>query len=73
MEGEGEPGTKSRPPMATLASHDHIHGGHVLCCSLYHSRAALWIMITSPVDHKDYSVGQFGTNGKISSIEVQSC
>ena len=45
IEGEGEPGTEPRPPVATLASHDHDHGGHALHCAQYRSRAALWIMI----------------------------
>ena len=44
IEGEGEPGTEPRPPVATLASHDHDHGGHVLRCAQYRSCAALWIM-----------------------------
>jgi hypothetical protein len=45
--GEGEPGMEPRPPVATLASHDHGHGYHVLDCAQYHSRAALWITTNS--------------------------
>ena len=44
IEGEGEPDTEPRPPMATLASHSHDHGSHTLRCAQYRSRAALWIM-----------------------------
>ena len=46
IEGEGEPGTESCPPVATLASDVHGHGGHTLCCSLYCSRTALWTVAT---------------------------
>ena len=53
IEGEGEPGTGPRPPVATLISHGHGHGGHALRCSLCHSCAALWIMTMPLTDHKD--------------------
>ena len=53
IEGEGEPGTEPRPPVATLASHDHDHGGHALHCAQCRSRAALWIVATSLRSHKD--------------------
>ena len=43
------------PPMATLASHGHGHGGHVFYCALYRSCTALWIVTTSPEDHKAYT------------------
>ena len=56
IEGEGEPGTEPRPPVATLASHDYDHGGHALHCAQCRSRAALWIMTTSPKD--PYTVDQ---------------
>ena len=49
IKGEGEPGTEPCPIVATLASHGHGHGGHVLRCSLCHSHAALWIVTTSTV------------------------
>jgi hypothetical protein len=49
IEGEGEPGTELHPPVATLAG----HGGHVLNCTQYRSRAALWIVTTSLRSHKD--------------------
>ena len=55
IEGEGEPGTELRPPVATLASHDHDHGGHTLHCAQcrFRAGAALWIVATSLRSHKD--------------------
>ena len=48
IDGEGEPGTELRLPVATLASHGHghdSHDGHALHCAQYCSWAASWIMI----------------------------
>ena len=53
IEGEGEPGTELRPPVATLASHDHDHGGHTLHCAQCRSRVTLWIVPTLLRSHKD--------------------
>ena len=53
IEEEGEHGMELHPPVATLASYDHDHGGHTLHRAQYRSRAALWIVATLLRSHKD--------------------